>query len=378
MSQKIDTLAHSPIGASSSPRWMACPGSRQLSEGIPATTSAAAKEGTLAHTVGELILKDEPLPANLPDDMLENVMVYVDRVRELTAGAGIQWSIEEKFSLTLIHPMMFGTADFVAYDPVTGTLWVIDYKHGAGIPVEIKDNSQVKIYGLGALVKWGVPCKKVILEIVQPRCFHPDGPIRSTELDPIDLLDFAGELKVAAKRTDDPNAPLNPGSHCRWCPAKALCPALAKQANGLAKEEFREGLSYDPVKLGETLAKVDAVEAYIAGVRAFAYSEASKGVDIPGWKLVPKRASRKWVDEDAALHAAILSNDIDLSELYDHKFKSVAQVEKVLGSERFSKIMDPHVVSISSGSNLVPESDKRKPTREIASSVFTEHLKLQN
>lgn len=379
--ESVELLEHSPLGASSATRWIACPGSVRLCKDVPNTASEYAEEGTRAHELAEKILRGEKVEAE-SDEMLDAVMVYVDYIKEQfplsdKKGPLPKLLIEEKFHLSTFHPQLYGTADCVMYFPEKKLLHVVDYKHGAGVSVEVENNKQLMYYALGALLKTGLPCTEVMITVAQPRCYHQDGPIRSWTTNPVDLMDFGVDLKRAAEKTEKPDAPLNSGAHCRWCPAKASCPALAKQASELAKNEFGKGLSYDPVKLSETLDQLDSVEAYIKGVREFAYAEASKGNEIPGWKLVPKRASRSWADELEAKRVARSSPELNVDELFEMKFKSVSQVQKTIGAEKFRRIMEPLVVSISSGNNLVRESDKRAPVKEVAANVFNDHLNTQ-
>ena len=78
---------------------------------------------------------------------------------------------------------------------------------------------------------------------------------------------------------------------------------------------------------------------------------------IPGWKLVPKRATRRWRDEGQAvveLQALGLCED----ELIARKLKSPAQVEKLLGFKGKRGIADL-VVAVSGGTTLAPETDPR-------------------
>ena len=50
--------AHAKLSPSSAYRWIACPGSIRLSAGIPDTSSVFAEEGTAAHELCELCLRD--------------------------------------------------------------------------------------------------------------------------------------------------------------------------------------------------------------------------------------------------------------------------------------------------------------------------------
>jgi hypothetical protein len=362
--------AHSKIGASSMARWSACPGSVHLSGGIPSKSSAYAEEGTLAHELAEHFLtagRFSPLPFEATAEMEETIKLYVNEVRK-HIELGVTW-IEKKFDLSSIHPGLFGTADAVVYNPKTQTLYVFDLKYGAGLPVEVTGNKQLLYYCLGAALTIDQPIKEIVMTIVQPRCPHPDGPIRKWTFGMESLIDFAMELKEAAVRTEEPDAPLNPGDHCRFCPAASTCPKLHEMALSTARAEFAPSLPYDPKKLSETLIRLPALEAFIKNVREFAYEEAQAGRCPPGFKLVEKRATRKWRstdDVEARAEAAAISED-----LYEKKIKSPAQVEKALGKKLFREIFDGATVSESTGFVLAPDSDKREAVSLDASQDFT-------
>ena len=51
--------AHSVFGPSGSVKWLNCPGSINAEKGIPDTTSEFAQEGTDAHELSEICLKNK-------------------------------------------------------------------------------------------------------------------------------------------------------------------------------------------------------------------------------------------------------------------------------------------------------------------------------
>lgn len=211
----MSDIAHSPIGASSMYRWSECPGSIKKSEGVESPTSIYAEEGTIAHDIAANCLLGKPPPKGTDGEMLEAIQVYLD-----TINGDIQKEtfhkkymlVEHAFDLGEIHPGLFGTADCVYFNQWTGALYVYDYKHGKGIPVEAEGNQQGLYYALGALLTCGFKATAVEIIIVQPRCPHPKGPVRRWRRDVCDMIDFAAELKTAAVKTEDPNAPLKAGS----------------------------------------------------------------------------------------------------------------------------------------------------------------------
>lgn len=364
----LSEKAHSPIGASSMHRWAECPGSIRLSKGIEKTSSVYAEEGTKAHAVAEYYLKNQSWPLQVDDEMKEAVQVYLNTIdgdRIVYEGEG---EIEHVFDLSSVYPGLFGTADFTLWQPEVKLLRVYDYKHGAGIAVEPGNNPQLMYYGLGALLSLGYTAKEVELVIVQPRCYHPDGPVRRWRIPSVDLVDFAADLADYAKATEDPNAPLKAGDHCRFCPAAAICPEIKNKAQNKAKVEFAPALSYDPKTLAETLDWLPIFEAWIKNVREFAYGEAMHGRKVPGHKLVEKVARRKWADE--ALVYGALKTILPRDQVFEESLRSPAQIEKLLPKDQ-KGVLEPLVIKESSGLTLVPDSDKRIEVNNDAKSEFT-------
>lgn len=354
---------HATLGASSASRWMNCPGSVRLSAGIPNTSSEFAQEGTAAHALAELSLRNSCDPdvyvgttlegVEVSEDMADFVRIFVEYCRRQVLDAqpfaassptadGYYW-IERKFNLAQLNPptSMFGTADFVIYDERTRTLEVVDLKYGAGVVVEVKGNPQLRYYALGAALSLqGLPIEQVKITIVQPRVTHPDGIIRSEVLDYLEIVGFAGDLLDAARRTQTPDAPLKAGDHCRWCLARGVCPEQKSQALAVAQAEFG-GLEevMPPIpelipddQFAEMMQKLPILDDWIKAMRARALAELESGKEVAGLKLVAKRANRKWKDEEETAQWLRGKGNVD-EEIYEMKLKSPAKIEKLVGKK---------------------------------------------
>lgn len=367
--------AHSKIGASSMHRWRHCPGSVRLSQGIESKSSVYAEEGTAAHALAEQCLFERTNPGALTDnrDMSDAVQVYIDHVYELETLAGRgQRLLEHRFHLADIHPDLFGTADYVYYAFKSRTLYVRDYKHGAGVPVEVTNSDQLRYYATGALLSnldWRPAW--IDIGIVQPRCPHPDGPIRTQRMSVVDLLEFIEELTAAVQATEAPDAPCVTGDWCRWCPAAGICPTLRAKANALAAQEFRDDCTYDPAALAAALDEVPLVEAWAKSVREFAYREAEHGRCPPRYKLVDKVARRRWKSEADTVEFFRMMGVDDVDIFEEPSVRSVAQLEKKVGKDQRA-LFAPLVTQESSGLALVHESDKRQPAKADAASEFAQ------
>jgi hypothetical protein len=372
---------HSEHGASSSSRWMNCPGSIALSAGMPDSTSVYAQEGTAAHAVGERALS-KSLPADtwldtviegveVTEEMCDAVQDFVDHVNDLRlrmATKAVEMPtmlLEHRFNLERLNPPapMFGTSDVTLWQPDTKHLEVVDYKHGRGVAVDATENSQLLYYALGAVVELGVKPSKIGVTIVQPRAHHPDGPIRRFEFDFDRLIAFKRELFEMAARTLDPDAELKAGEHCKFCKALAVCPAQRDMAVSVAQTEFSVVQPTPPAPATLTLDELTTVlqhastlKDWLDSVRDHVIEQLSVGIEVPGWKLVPKRATRKWTSEDEAKQ--ILVNLLGEEDAYTRKLLSPAQAEKAL--KTYGTTLPERLVSKeSSGHNLAPASDPR-------------------
>lgn len=360
---------HARLSPSAAERWMTCPGSVVLSEGMPEKSSAFAEEGTKAHELAEQLLRTGKGTGD--PEMLDHVMRYADFV----FGLGGELHVEQR---VIVNDDVYGTADAVVWQSDDKHLHIVDLKYGAGVAVEVRGNLQLKIYALATLLTFGYPATQVTATIVQPRCPHSDGPIRSVTFDVVDLLDFHADLEDAVAVVRDaschsaevllPAGYLRPSEKgCRWCLAAPKCPALKSKAQELAKQVFAKGQPYDPKALAETLEFLPILEGWIKNTREFAYDEAERGHAIPNWKLVEKRAMRKWRDEKRAEEWLMANGGLLPDEMYDQKIKSVAQIEKIFGK---GELPEELVAKESSGHTLVHESDKRPAVQLDAKSAF--------
>lgn len=382
---EVADKTHSDTGASSMDRWANCPGSVRLSKGLPNTSTAYAEEGTKAHELGEKILRGEITFESLKnsddtsEEMLDAVYVYTSFVQDLWKSIPRhdlnRFMVELKFAHPDIHKGFRGTADSVIYDANTKTLYVTDYKHGAGIPVSAINNKQLLYYAIGSMLALKMPFLKIVMTIVQPR-YSVEEAIKSWEIDAVDILDFKALLLDAIEATEAENAAIITGDHCQFCRAKHKCPALKLEAEKAFTDELalEKMMGISTAKLGELLDSIPLIEAWCSGVKEFAYQQATKGILPENYKLVPKRATRKWTD--LAKAEQILRNNINqavMRELMtEPELKTPAQVEKIIGGKAGKELVEKLVIAVSSGNTLVHVSDKRQGVnkQDVADAMF--------
>jgi hypothetical protein len=196
---------HALLSASGAHRWMACPGSIRLSEGVPERTSAYAEEGTAAHEIAARCLRAGRRDALgiAPDaEMAAAIDIYLDAVWA-AVEPGDQLLVEHRVDLRPLDPPvpMYGTADAIVIKPRRRQLHVIDLKFGVGVPIEAAGNPQGRYYALGALLAFPEHAVDTVeITIVQPRFPHPAGPVRREIVLALELLLWGRELLAAARR----------------------------------------------------------------------------------------------------------------------------------------------------------------------------------
>jgi hypothetical protein len=258
-------------------------------------------------------------------------------------------------------PGAFGTAD-VILSHADGALSVIDWKFGEGVQVNIEDNAQLLFYAAAAMFRY--PSDTYHLVIIQPNS-RGLPTLRQWTVDRWTLMEFAATLRWAVKNGHRDEL-LASGPHCRWCPVKPVCPKLRADTKALSTWQNPHP-ELTSVQMGEYLDLAEKAEEWAAAVKQYAHERLENGEFVDGWKLVPKRAIRKWADgAEPALRAKFAMPDC----IYTHELKSPAQIEK-----EFKISTDGLTESRSSGTTLARDDDARdavvpsNPLRRLATLI---------
>lgn len=359
---------HALLGASSSARWLVCTPSARLEAMFPDEQSPYAAEGTVAHDLAESILrhklegKKAPKLDDYSTEMVEAVNRYVDiceeKVNEARArSSDAEVMIEAKLDFSRWVPEGFGTGDMVIV--ADGILEVIDLKYGKGVPVSAVENTQMRLYALGAydVNEFLYDVKSVRMTIVQPRL----DSVSTDEMTLEDLLDWGEEIKPIAQRAFRGEGECTPCDYCNFCKARHTCRALADTClTAFYKDGGKLNQLLTDSEVSDILAMKDLITKWIKGVYDFAYEKALSGEkQWPGYKLVEGTSRRTITDPEAAAKT-LLDNGYKEEDIFKpRELEGITNLQKVLGKKGVTKYLEAFIDKPEGKPTLVPDSDKR-------------------
>lgn len=359
---------HALLGASSSARWLVCTPSARLEAMFPDEQSPYAAEGTVAHDLAEAILrhklegKKAPKLDDYSTEMVEAVNRYVDiceeKVNEAKArSSDAEVMIEAKLDFSRWVPEGFGTGDVVIV--ADGILEVIDLKYGKGVPVSAIENTQMRLYALGAydVNEYLYDIKTVRMTIVQPRL----DSVSTDEMALEELLDWGEEIKPIAQRAFNGECSCTPCDYCNFCKARHTCRALADTClTAFYKDGGKLHQLLTDSEVSDILAMKDLITKWIKGVYDFAYEKALSGEkQWPGYKLVEGTSRRTITDPEAAAQT-LLDNGYKEKDIFKpRELEGITNLQKVLGKKGVAKYLEAYIDKPEGKPTLVPDSDKR-------------------
>ena len=359
---------HALLGASSSARWLVCTPSARLEAMFPDEQSPYAAEGTIAHDLAESILrhklegKKAPKLDDYSTEMIEAVNRYVDICEEKVNEARARSSdaealIEARLDFSRWVPDGFGTGDMVIV--ADGILEVIDLKYGKGVPVSAIENTQMRLYALGAydVNEFLYDVKTVRMTIVQPRL----DSVSTDEMALEEMLDWGEEIKPIAQRAFRGEGECTPCDYCNFCKARHTCRALADTClSAFYKDGGKLNQLLTDSEVSDILAMKDLITKWIKGVYDFAYEKALSGEkQWPGYKLVEGTSRRTITDPEAAAKT-LLDNGYKEEDIFKpRELEGITNLQKVLGKNGIAEYLEAYIDKPEGKPTLVPDSDKR-------------------
>ena len=361
------------VGGSTAKRVINCPGSVALVQAMPPKPSSKyADEGTLLHDTIADVLNDKPagvglrtyegitLTQELYDD---KVAVALELLDQVDPDKTMTYAVEQRVHIT---EDIFGSTDLIGR--ISDRAIILDWKFGSGVAVEAEENEQGLFYAAAAMetpdTKWAFDgVQEVEIIIIQPPM------IKRWVTTPERVAMFKYALLEAVKQSEKPDAKLSAGEHCRWCAAKPMCPKMT----GAADRALAVKMDALPLPMiSKYLANAELLEQWITDLRGLAMQAMESGREVPGYKLVAKRATRSWMDESKA---AIMLREADIEPFKTPEVISPAQAEKEL-KKRKMKLPSDLVAAISSGNTMAPVSDPRPAVVQIGQTLVAALSKI--
>jgi hypothetical protein len=380
--------AHSKFGGSAATRILHCPASVGLVAKVPKhlrRSSVYAERGTALHVAIALLLDEKESFESLAGQTIGSYAVTHDDVENALRPAFVylvtlldtpeaEFYLEQRATFPTIAGA-FGTADLIVR--IDDTIHVVDLKFGSGVRVralypdgdEDVINAQLLFYAAAArhsLPKFFAGVEKVTLTIVQPQSIEPDTEMVSSVTITHDELDeFVVVYRAACEEALAPAPRLEKGAHCRFCPARPICPAhtgplldLAQLAMPAAPVAPVDKAAYLQA-LAAGLDLVDAIKDIRTALHDQAKHALEQGDSVPGYALSAGRAERYWRDENAAF-AALQSAGFYYDDVMKAEMRSPKQVE-LRAKARSLEIPKELIGSRRSGVSLVRSENVRVP-----------------
>ena len=392
---------HAMLSASSSSRWLICTAAPRFEANFPDEESEYTKEGTLAHEFCEITaqynfnqvtkrkrtsvvkkLEKDPL---YKEEMIKTSDFYAQYLFEksLTFPQKPYVALEVRVDFSEYVPDGFGTCDCVMIGG--DTLHITDSTHRKGVQVSAENNSQMRLYALGALKQYapifGDAIKNVSMAIVQPRITED---VSHETLTVEQLKEWGEWLKPIAQKAYSGFGEFKAGTWCRFCKGRAVCKARAE--NYTALEDFKDALiegrmSGDELaeyqraedlgaeipgmlsdeEVADLLIRAASLEQWYKDLKGYALSAILSGKTIPGWKAVEGRTDRAFSDTDKAIET-LKAAGYEEAVLYKPKEPlTLSALEKLTGKKKFTELVGDLVVKPQGKPTLVTKDDKRSP-----------------
>ncbi|MBQ6621550.1 MAG: DUF2800 domain-containing protein [Mogibacterium sp.] len=383
---------HALLSPSSAHRWINCPGSVRLAQMCPEPPETEyASEGTDAHVLADIALRlrflkegqvisDEDLQKmeqvkNSPhysEEMAEDAGIWADYVEEAYREYGPDAILltEQTLHYDEYVPDGYGRADAVII--ADGAISVFDFKYGKGVAVEAENNPQMRLYALGAYLRYNCiyGIKTIRATIVQPRIDR----IRSEEYTAEELIDWAETVAApAAGKALEGDGEIVCGSWCQFCPAKPICRVHAEHQLELARLDFQVPELLTDDEIADVLSRAPEFKRWLTDVEEYALREALAGKSYTGWKVVEGRSVRKWADE-LEVAKRLIASGYDEALLYERKLNGITAMEKLVGKKKMAAELADLIVKPQGKPVLVPETDPREPLRSSAAEDFSTEI----
>jgi len=387
------------------------------------SSSSYADDGSATHHWGAKALRNEPIEVGdeiqingatytLDEERISRVAAYAEDVARRAIGGYLH--VERFISLAgVLGEGQGGTPDAAIVVPEKCVGIIEDLKDGSGERVyastlvqpatdttpEVREpNPQLALYALGMLPEFEMfgEIDNVLLVIYQPKLGHIDEfPI---DVEALKTFGKKASLAVELARAALGAGPdslttlghLYPGTkQCRWCRAKANCPALAQFVADEVRADFdtieaeEPKVPTDTKQLAKAYNAVPLIEMWCKSVKTEAHNAVLSGKEIIGVDSKPlkfvegKQGDRTWTDPLTA--EAALVGQLGPKAYSEPKLLTAPAAGKLLDKKATKQIwkdvFEPMIKRATGKPTLTLGSDPRPPVSGVASAEdFTDEL----
>lgn len=228
----------------------------------------------------------------------------------------ISGHIEQTLRGDALHPTdNWGTPDFFSNTGMN--VYIDDFKFGHKL-VEVYENWQLMNYAALVLQHLGVDghtdqMVMVTFTIIQPRCYHRDGPIRSWTVRASDLRPYFNIMRNQFEAAMRDDAPCKVNSECDHCSARHVCEALQHSAYNAVEHAYKSiPLTMTPAATGLELRTMrraaERLQARITSMEEQVIANIRRGISVPYFSLAHGQGRTVWtrpVEEIIALGVAL-------------------------------------------------------------------------
>lgn len=382
--------AHALLAPSGAERWVNCPASIRMEQGLPDSVSEAALEGTLAHEWSEKIFNaaDTLRPGLYRQiecsEMRFHVQENVEKMQALfnsfvaKHNADARLLVETRFHYS---EYIWGTLDFAVLNDNEACIY--DFKYGRRHEVGAEENLQLICYALAVRKTLCINPEKWHVYIFQPRAMSGE-IFKAWHFDRSVLDEWERELSKAEKvaldilgmdlNEDGLQNWTNAGKHCTFCKAKFKC------KNYMAKNDHPALKIVDNnpfIKLQGNLRLDDKLELFhrkkeieeyansildfLSNIEHELLNNMRQGVVYEGLKLIESRGRRSWGDNELKIADELLkTGKITQPYVTKQSLIGITEAERLLGkSKPMKELMDRLTVMGEGKLQVVRETDPR-------------------
>ena len=369
--------AHALLSASRG-RWLSCTPSAVLESKQPDDSNPSSEEGTLAHNLGEIKVqlefkqitkamynkKETELRKNeyFSDEMIEICDAYTRYVRETFDAMEKEYGsayiqTETRLDYSHIAKDGFGTGDVIICSP--GAIHVIDLKYGIRIYVSPVDNTQLKLYGIGALKAFDIIYEPdiVTMTVYQPRMnnigayYVTSGSLRAWG----DSIKARADLAYEGKGEFAPNM-----DNCRFCKVNGKCRAL--------KEHNKKMLDYldlpfmSDTETKELLDNRELINKQISELEKEVFNRIYNNCEkFDGYKVVQSAGRRYYKDTEKIKEALINAGYEEAIIMKAPDLVNLTEMGKLLNKKEFDELIGEFIKKKEGNPSLVKAAAKGDP-----------------